>query len=93
MSALFHILSMFGPLSGAKFWVAVIMAGVQFCQIYFGIDLGLDEATATAIVGGIGALLIWLVPNAKHQREIPTLTEAEARAITGYDGPIEKRNR
>lgn len=89
---MFRILSMFGPLSGAKFWVAVIMAGVQFCQIYFGIDLGLDEATATAIVGGVGALLVWLVPN-KRKREIPTLTEAEARAITGYDGPIETRNR
>lgn len=91
MGKLLNLLTMFGPLSGAKFWVAIIMAIVQFVQIYFGLDLGLDQATATAIVGGVGALLVWLVPNKRSS--IPVLTEAEARARTGYDGPIVDRSR
>lgn len=91
MGKLLNLLTMFGPLSGAKFWVAIVMAIVQFVQIYFGLDLGLDQATATAIVGGVGALLVWLVPN--KRRNIPMLTEAEARARTGYDGPIIDRSR
>lgn len=91
---MFRILSMFGPLSGAKFWVAVVMAVAQFINVYAGIDLGLDEQTLTAIIGGLGALLVWLVPNAKPQPSIPVLTEAEARARAGgYSGPIETRNR
>ena len=86
-----RILSMFGPLSGAKFWVAVAMAIAQFINVYAGIDLGLDEQTLTAIIGGIGALLVWLVPN--KRKSIPTLTEAEARAQTGYTGPIIDRSK
>ena len=78
MGKLLHLLTLFGPLSGAKFWVAAIMAIVQFVQIYFGIDLGLDQATATAIVGGIGAVLVWLIPNAKPK--LPEFTEAEILA-------------
>ena len=65
MSAIFHVLTMFGPLSGAKFWVALVMAAAQFVQIYTGYDLGLDQETVTAILGGITAFLVWLVPNAK----------------------------
>lgn len=91
MGKLLNLLTMFGPLSGAKFWVAIIMAVVQFVQIYFGFDPGLDQATATAIVGGVGALLVWLVPNKRSS--IPVLTEAEARARTGYAGPIVDRFR
>ena len=93
MGNLFNILSMFGPLRAAKLWVAVAMAVVAFVRVYFGIDLGLDEETATAVIGGVGALLVWLVPNAKPKNDIPTYTEAEVRARTGYQGPIEDRSR
>lgn len=91
MHMLLNLLAMFGPLRAAKLWVAVAMAVVAFVRVYFGIDLGLDEETATAVIGGIGALLVWLVPNAKP--DIPVLTEAEARARTGYSGPIVDRSR
>ena len=59
------LLAMFGLFRAAKFWVAVGMALAQFINVYSGIDLGLDEATLTAIIGGIGALLVWLLPNKK----------------------------
>lgn len=91
MGKLLNLLTMFGPLRAAKLWVALGMAIVQFINVYSGIDLGLDEETLTAIIGGLGALLVWLVPNAKP--DIPVLTEAEARARTGYTGPIETRRR
>ncbi len=63
MKALFQLATMFGPLSGAKFWVAVVMAVAQFVQIYTGYDLGLDQQTVTAILSGVTAFLVWLVPN------------------------------
>lgn len=91
MGKLLNLLTMFGPLASAKFYVAVIMAIAMFVQVYAGIDLGLDEATVTAIVGGVGALLVWLVPNKKPKNTIPTYTEAEVRAKTGYQGPIRSR--
>lgn len=75
MGKLLNLLSMFGPLGAAKFWVAAVMALAMFARVYFGIDLGLDEATVTAIVGGIGAALVWLVPNLKSHG----LTDEEAR--------------
>lgn len=90
MGALLNLLTMFGPLRALKFWVAVAMAAVAFLRVYAGIDLGLDEATATAVIGGIGALLVWLVPNLKS--ELPTMTEDEVRGRTGYSGPIEDRS-
>lgn len=65
------ILSMFGLFRAAKFWVAAIMALAEFIRIQYGVDLGLDEATITAIMGGITALLVWLVPNAKAKNEFP----------------------
>lgn len=63
------ILALFGLFRAAKFWTAAVMALVQFIQIYSGVDLGLDQATATAIIGGIGAFLTWLIPNAKPKPE------------------------
>lgn len=63
------IISMFGFFRAAKFWVALALAIVQFVQIRYGLDLGLDEATATAIFGGIGALLVWFVPNLKGKAD------------------------
>ena len=46
-----------------KFWVALVVAIVAFLRSFTGIDLGVDDATATAIVGAVGAFLIWLIPN------------------------------
>lgn len=51
----------------AKFWVAVMVALVAFIRSYTGIDLGVDDATATAIVGAIGAALVYLIPNRPAQ--------------------------
>ena len=62
---MFSILGMFGLFRAAKFWVALVMAAAEFTRIQFGLDLGLDEATVSAIMGGVTALLVWLVPNAK----------------------------
>lgn len=64
-------LAMFGLFRAAKFWVAAVMAAVQFFQIYSGVDIGLDEATVTAVLGGLGALLVWLVPNLKGKNQYP----------------------
>tara|TARA_R100000365_G_C2747452_1_gene77373 strand:- start:2513 stop:2791 length:279 start_codon:yes stop_codon:yes gene_type:complete len=90
MGKLLNLLTMFGPLAAAKFWIALTMGVVNFVQVYFGFDLGLDQMTATTIINGIGAVLIWLVPNKKPA--IPVLTEAEARKRAGgYSGPIETR--
>lgn len=66
---MFSLLGMFGIFRAAKFWVAVVMALAEFIRIQTGVDLGLDEATVQAIMGGITALLVWLVPNAKPKPE------------------------
>lgn len=47
----------------AKFWVALVMALVAFIRSYTGLDLGVDDVTANAIVGAVTAFLVWLVPN------------------------------
>lgn len=47
----------------AKFWVAAIMAIVAYLRSAYNVDIGVDEATATAIVSGVTALLVYLVPN------------------------------
>jgi len=47
-----------------KFWIALLTVGANFVHQYWGIDLGIDQATATTLVGGAGAALVWLVPNA-----------------------------
>lgn len=46
-----------------KFWVATLVAVTQFVRITADIDLGIDEASAATLVSGIGAALVWLVPN------------------------------
>ncbi len=50
-----------------KFWAALIMAGVAWARAHYNIDLGIDEPTATAIVGAITALVVFAVPN-KHRK-------------------------
>src|SRR5690606_14036956 len=70
MGKLLNLLAMFGPLRAAKLWVAAAMAVVAFVRVYFGIELGLVEETATAVIGGLGALLVWLVHHAN-----PTLPD------------------
>lgn len=46
-----------------KFWVAVLMVGANAIRSRFGVDLGLDDQLAADLVGGIGAVLVYLVPN------------------------------
>ena len=46
-----------------KFWAAILMAAGNFVRSYYDIDLGVDEAMATAIVGGVARVLVWVVPN------------------------------
>lgn len=46
-----------------KFWVAVLMVGANAVRSRFGVDLGLDDQLAADLVGGVGALLVYLVPN------------------------------
>jgi len=52
-----------------KFLAAAVMAVVAFIRSYFGIDLGVDDATANAIVAAFTALLVWLIPNKAPAKE------------------------
>lgn len=63
MGKLIRIASMFGPFAAMKFWVSVIMGLIQFVQVYTGQDFGLDQATITAIISGVWAMLVWMLPN------------------------------
>ena len=47
----------------SKFIVAIIMAIVAWVRAAYDIDLGIDEATATALVGAVTAILVYIVPN------------------------------
>lgn len=77
MGALLNIiLPMFGPLTAAKFWFSVVMAGVHFVRLYWGIDLGLDEVTAQTIINGIWAAGVWAIGNKKPK--LPEYTDAGA---------------
>lgn len=46
-----------------KFWVAAAMAALSFAKSYFGIDLGMDEVTASNLIMALTAFLVWIVPN------------------------------
>ena len=61
------LLTMFGPLRAAKFWIAVVMAIVQFIQLYFDIDIGLNQEIVSGLIAGVTALFVWLVPNKKKE--------------------------
>ena len=54
-----------------KFWAAAVMALVAFIRSYFGIDLGVDDTAATAIVAAFTALLVWLIPNKPPEPKKP----------------------
>ena len=47
----------------AKFWVSAVMAFVAWVRAAYDIDLGIDEPTATALVGAVTAVLVYAVPN------------------------------
>ena len=47
-----------------KFYAALLTVAANFVRDVYGIDLGVDPATATALVSGVGAILVWAVPNA-----------------------------
>lgn len=46
-----------------KFWVAILMVAANAVRARYDINLGLDEQMASDIVAGIGAALVWFVPN------------------------------
>lgn len=46
-----------------KFFVALTMAGVEYIRARYGVDLGLDEATVSGLVGALTAFLVWAIPN------------------------------
>lgn len=47
----------------AKFWAALLTVAANFTRDRYGINLGLDEAMAMTLVNGVGAVLVYLVPN------------------------------
>lgn len=61
-----------------KFWVALIVAIIAFLRSFTGVDLGVDDATATAIVGAVGAFLVWLVPN---KQPVPTQSATNIKVV------------
>jgi hypothetical protein len=46
-----------------KFWVALVMAAVEYLRLNYGVDFGLDEMTISSIVSFLTAFLVWLIPN------------------------------
>lgn len=69
MRNVIRIASMFGPLAAMKFWISVAMGIIQFLQVYTGYDFGLDQATVTAILSAVWAVLVWMLPNAKPTKD------------------------
>jgi hypothetical protein len=48
-----------------KALVAIIMGALYLVKTYFGIDLGVSEATVATAASFITAVLVYLVPNKK----------------------------
>ena len=46
-----------------KMWVALFMGLIQTFQVYSGVNLGLSQEAATAIVSALTVVMVWLVPN------------------------------
>lgn len=61
-----------------KFWAALIMAVIAFLRSFTGIDLGVDDATANAIVGAVTAALVFFIPN---KQPTPTLSATNIKVI------------
>ncbi|TDQ19828.1 hypothetical protein [Phyllobacterium brassicacearum] len=50
-------------LSYSKFLVAAVMVALSFAKSFYGIDLGVDEVTASNLIAALTAVLVWAVPN------------------------------
>ncbi|MGE9266420.1 hypothetical protein ACVQH5_29805 [Klebsiella pneumoniae] len=54
-------------MTATKFWVAFIIGLIGFIRAFFGIDLGMDEASiniiAVGVQGSLTALLVWAFRN------------------------------
>ena len=46
-----------------KLWVVVVMMSANVARVHYGIDLGMSEEYATALVGGVTAFLVERIPN------------------------------
>lgn len=46
-----------------KFWVALLFLAANAARSRYGIDFGLDSQMANDLVQGVGAALVWLIPN------------------------------
>lgn len=46
-----------------RFIVAFLVSASTFIRIYTGIDLGIDEAVATMLVGGFATMLAFIIPS------------------------------
>ena len=46
-----------------KFWITLVMTGVQFARARYNVDLGIGEEQAATLVNLIAAALVYAVPN------------------------------
>lgn len=46
-----------------KFFIALLFLAANAARSRYGIDFGLTDAMASDLVQGLGAALIWFVPN------------------------------
>ncbi len=51
-----------------KALVATLMAAIFLLNQFGGIDVGVSEATVTAVVGALTPVLVYLIPNKKQAR-------------------------
>ena len=46
-----------------KFWVALLLVAVNVVREVWNVDVGIDPTMAVTIVNGVGAVLVYMVPN------------------------------
>lgn len=46
-----------------KFWIAALFVGANVIRSQYGIDFGLTDDIAANLIQGIGAALVWAIPN------------------------------
>lgn len=51
-----------------KALAAALMAAIFLLNQFGGIDVGVSEATVTAVVGALTPVLVYLIPNKKQAR-------------------------